>query len=329
MTALLKLAAVALLVVALPLVVKSDTVMTIVIFSFLLGMLAVSFNLIFGFTGQLSMFHAAAFGIGAYATHLAMTFLHVTFWEGMVVASLFVGAISVVVGAICFRFRLREFYFAVVTLAFSEVARLVVLNWNSVTNGTLGITLQAKPTLWLPGQGVIKIEGTLMWYYLSAIALAFTVLVAWRLVHSWMGRCFAAIRLNDELGDVLGINVFRYKLAVFTIANMIAACTGGLYVFYLGFIEPGFLSIDQSLAVVAMVLLGGRGAVAAPIIGALVLTALPHLIHFGAEVRSIVYGSILILTILVMPQGIYGAVAGAMRRTPAPSRLPSITAAGR
>ena len=205
-----------------------------------------------------------------------------------------------------------------VTLAFSEVARLVVLNWNSVTNGTLGITLQAKPTLWLPGQGVIKIEGTLMWYYLSAIALAFTVLVAWRLVHSWMGRCFAAIRLNDELGDVLGINVFRYKLAVFTIANMIAACTGGLYVFYLGFIEPGFLSIDQSLAVVAMVLLGGRGAVAAPIIGALVLTALPHLIHFGAEVRSIVYGSILILTILVMPQGIYGAVAGAMRRTPAP-----------
>jgi branched-chain amino acid transport system permease protein len=113
---------------------------------------------------------------------------------------------------------------------------------------------------------------------------------------------------------VLGINVFRYKLAVFVIANVIAACTGGLYAFYLGFIEPGFLSIDQSLAIVAMVLLGGRGAVAAPVIGAFVLTSLPHLIHFGAEMRSIVYGGILILTILLMQQGIYGAFARLLRR---------------
>ena len=317
MNAALKLALTLVVVLALPLVVRSDTVLTIVIFSFLLGMLAVSFNLIFGFTGQLSMFHAAAFGIGAYATHLAMAFWQLSFWEGMVIAALLVGALSIVVGAICFRFRLREFYFAVVTLAFSEVARLVVLNWNSVTNGSLGITLQAKPTLWLPGQGVVKVDGTLMWYYLAATALGITLVVSWRIVHSWMGRCFAAIRLNDELGDTLGINVFRYKLAVFAIANVIAACTGGLYVFYLGFIEPGFLSIEQSLAIVAMVLLGGRASVAAPVIGAFVLTALPHLIHFGAEVRSIVYGAILILTILVMPQGVYGALANLLRR-PAP-----------
>ena len=316
MKRLLLIAVAALVVLALPLAVRSDTALTIIIFSFLLGMLAVSFNLIFGFTGQLSMFHAAAFGIGAYATHLAMSLVGFTFWEGMVLAAVLVGAISVVVGAICFRFRLREFYFAVVTLAFSEVVRLIVLNWNDVTNGTLGINLQVKPTLWLPGQGIVRIEGTLMWYYVSAFALTLTILVAWRLVHSWMGRCFAAIRLNDELGDVLGINVFRYKLAVFVIANVIAACTGGLYAFYLGFIEPGFLSIDQSLAIVAMVLLGGRGAVAAPVIGAFVLTALPHMIHFGAEVRSIVYGSILIVTILLMPQGIYGTVSGLLRRPP-------------
>ncbi len=310
----LKVLAATAIVVALPLFVHSDVVLTIISFSFLLGMLAVSFNLIFGFTGQLSMFHAAAFGIGAYATHLAMAHWHVSYWEGMAFAAVLVGAMSVIVGAICFRFRLREFYFAVVTLAFSEVVRLVVNNWNSVTNGTLGITLQAKPTLWVPGMGVAKVQGTLMWYYLSAVALALTLLVAWRLVHSWMGRCFAAIRLNDELGDTLGINVFRYKLAVFVIANVIAACTGGLYTFYLGFIEPGFLSIDQSLAIVAMCLLGGRSTVAAPVIGAIVLTALPHLIHFGAEVRSIVYGAILILTILLMPQGIYGAVAGLFKR---------------
>ena len=309
-----RLLSVAALFALLPALVKSDFILTILVFSFLLGMLAVSFNLIFGFTGQLSMFHAAAFGISAYATHLAMARLGLSYWSGMLLASALVLVLSVIVGTLCFRFRLKEFYFAVVTLAFSEMARLVVLNWNDVTNGTLGIILQDKPTLWLPALGVVRLEGTLMWYYVSLAALALTVILCLRLVNSWMGRCFAAIRLNDELGDTLGINVFRYKLAAFAAGNVIAAVTGSLYAFYLGSIEPGFLSIDQSLAIVAMVLLGGRGAVAAPVIGALVLTALPHLIHFSAEVRSIVYGSILILTILLMPQGIYGTLAALGRR---------------
>jgi branched-chain amino acid transport system permease protein len=309
-----RLAIAAFALALLPLTVKSDFVLTILVFSFLLGMLAVSFNLIFGYTGQLSMFHAAAFGISAYATHLSMSRWGTSFWTGMLLAAALVLVLSVIVGTICFRFRLKEFYFAVVTLAFSEMARLVVLNWNSVTNGSLGIILQEKPNLWLPGQGLVRLEGTLMWYYVSLVALALTVMVCLRLVNSWMGRSFAAIRLNDELGDTLGINVFRYKLAAFAVGNIIAAITGGLYAFYLGSIEPGFLSIDQSLAIVTMVLLGGRGAVAAPVLGALVLTALPHLIHLGAELRSIVYGAILILTILLMPQGIYGTLASLGRR---------------
>ena len=95
--------------------------------------------------------------------------------------------------------------------------------------------------------------------------------------------------------------------------NFIAAIAGSLYAFYLGSIEPGFLSIDQSLGIVAMVLLGGRSSVAAPVAGAILLTALPHVIHFSAEVRSMVYGAILILTILAMPQGIYGTASRLMR----------------
>lgn len=309
-----RLALAALAFALLPLFVTSDFTLTILVFSFLLGMLAVSFNLIFGYTGQLSMFHAAAFGISAYATHLSMVHWGTSFWGGMLVGASLVLVLSLIVGAICFRFRLKEFYFAVVTLAFSEMARLVVLNWNSVTNGTLGIILQDKPTLWLPGSGLVKLEGTFMWYYVSLVALVLTVIVCWRLVNSWMGRSFSAIRLNDELGDTLGINVFRYKLAAFAVGNIIAAFTGSLYAFFLGSIDPGFLSIDHSLAIVTMVLLGGRGAVAAPIIGALVLTALPHMIHLGAEMRSIVYGAILIFTILLMPQGIYGTIALWTRR---------------
>jgi branched-chain amino acid transport system permease protein len=291
-----------------PLVLHNEVALTILVFTFILGMLAVSFNLIFGYTGQLSMFHAAAFGIGAYATELSMTHLAVSFWIGAAIAVIIVSLISLCVGTVCFRFRLREFYFAIVTLACSEIVRLIILNWSSFTNGSLGINLTETPTLWLPGRGIVPVVGTQMWYYLALIALVITVWVCTRVVHSWMGRCFAAIRLNDELADTLGINVFRYKLVSFLIGNAGAAVAGALYAFYLSYIEPNYLSIEQSLAIIAMVLLGGRQPMAGPILGAFVLTALPHVIEFSAELRVLIYGLILIVTILLLPSGIMGVV---------------------
>jgi branched-chain amino acid transport system permease protein len=293
---------------AVPLVLHNEVALTILVFTFILGMLAVSFNLIFGYTGQLSMFHAAAFGIGAYATELSMAHLAVSFWIGVVIAVFIVSAISLSVGTVCFRFRLKEFYFAIVTLACSEIVRLIILNWSSFTNGSLGINLTETPTLWLPGHGVVPVVGTRMWYYLALTALIIMVWVCTRVVHSWMGRCFAAIRLNDELADTLGINVFRYKLVSFLIGNAGAAVAGALYAFYLSYIEPNYLSIEQSLAIIAMVLLGGRQPLAGPILGAFVLTALPHVIEFSAELRILTYGLILIFTILLLPSGIMGAV---------------------
>jgi branched-chain amino acid transport system permease protein len=293
---------------ALPLVVHNEVVLTVLVFTFILGVLAVSFNLIFGYTGQLSMFHAAAFGIGAYATELSMVNLGVSFWTGSLIALVIVSAISLFVGTVCFRFRLKEFYFAIVTLACSEIVRLVILNWSSLTNGSLGINLTETPMLWLPGRGIVPVVGTRMWYYLTLAALIMMVSICTRVVHSWMGRCFAAIRLNDELADTLGINVFRYKLLSFLIGNAGAAIAGALYAFYLSYIEPNYLSIEQSLAIIAMVLLGGRQPVAGPILGAFVLTALPHVIEFSAELRIFVYGLILIFTILLMPSGIMGVV---------------------
>jgi branched-chain amino acid transport system permease protein len=293
---------------AVPFVLHSEVALTVLVFTFILAILAVSFNLIFGYTGQLSMFHAAAFGIAAYATHLSMAHLGLSFWTGTAFAILVVTAISLVVGTICFRFRLKEFYFAIVTLAFSEIARLVILNWSSLTNGSLGINLTTKPSLWLPGSGVVPVEGTRMWYYVALVALIATVFVCSRVVHSWMGRCFAAIRLNDELADTLGIDVFRYKLVSFLVGNAGAALAGALYAFYLSYIEPNYLSIEQSLAIIAMVLLGGREPVSGPILGAFVLTALPHVIPLSAELRVFVYGFILIITILLMPRGVLGIV---------------------
>ena len=305
-SAALKLIA-SLALLALPFLVQSDFILTMFVFTFILGMLAVSFNLIFGYTGQLSMFHAAAFGMSAYITHISMTELGVSFWAGVLISAGLTLVVSTMIGAICFRYKLKEFYFAIVTLAFAEISRLIVLNWTSVTNGSLGIALSEKPMLWLPFREAIPVQGPRMWYFVSLAGVALTVLVCSRVVNSWMGRCFQAIRLNDELASTLGINVFRYKLLSFAIGNVIAAVSGALYAYYIGFVEPDYISIGQSLAIISMVLLGGRDSIIGPVIGAFVLTALPHIIHFSAEVRVMVYGLILIFTILLMPGGIVGA----------------------
>ena len=300
---------------ALPLAIRSDFVLTIFIYTFLSGILAVTFDLIFGFTGQLSMFHPAVFGLSAYVTHLLVLHARLPFWLATLPAAAAAVALAIVVGSICFKFRLKTFYFAVVTLAFAEMLRLIIVNWNSVTNGTLGLVVSGKPTIWWPGTGLVAIRGPVAWYYLTLAALGATVLICARVLASWMGRAFGAIRLNEDLARTLGINVFRYKLVSFAIGNALASFAGGLYGYYTGYIDPGYLSINQSMEVLAMVLLGGQGTLTGPVVGSFVLTALPHVIDLRAEARAILYGAILIFTILVMPRGVVGTLrAWRMRR---------------
>lgn len=296
-----------LLALVAPLAVHSDSVLAIAIYGFMAAALAVSFNLIFGFTGQLSMFHAASFGVSAYIVTILVTTYGWNFWVAIIPALIVVSLLSLIVGTICFRFKLKEFYFAVVTMGFSEVLRLITLNWNSVTNGSLGITVMAKPTIWTPS-GSFAVSSGVAWYYLTLVLLVFIYFICQRVLSSWIGRCLAAIRLNDQLGETLGIDVFKYKLLSFTVGSALAGLVGAFYGFYSGFVEPHYLSITLGLDIVAMVLLGGVNSLIGPVIGALVLTALPHVIELGAELRIALYGSILIFVILVMPKGIVGLI---------------------
>jgi branched-chain amino acid transport system permease protein len=293
---------------ALPLFVRSDFLLTIFIFTFIYGILAVTFDLIFGFTGQLSMFHPAVFGVSAYMTHLLVVNAGLPFWLATLPSAAAAVVLAIAVGSICFKFRLKTFYFAVVTLAFAEMIRLVVMNWNSVTNGTLGLVVAGRPTIYWPGSGIVPVKGPIPWYYVTLVCLSIITLICARVLRSWMGRCFGAIRLNEDLARTLGVNVYRYKLLSFALGNALASFAGGLYGYYTGYIDPGYLGINQSMELLAMVLLGGQGTLTGPIVGSLVLTGLPHAIDLRAEVRAILYGAILIFTILVMPRGIVGTL---------------------
>lgn len=298
----------------LPLVVKANFILTIFIFAFILGILAVGLNVIFGYAGQLSMFQGASFGLGAYATYLVSTQLGLSFWLALVVSGVFVVLISLIVGAICFRSGVRAFYFALITLAFAELARLIVLNWSDVTKGAQGLMVLDPISISLPGYQKILIDDSLSWYYLSLVVLTIGLLLCAALMRSSVGRSLSAIRLNEDLAQTLGINTFRYKLFSFVVADLYAVVAGSLYGFYSTFIDPSYLSLTQSLDTLTMLLLGGVGTLFGPILGALLLTGLPHTISIPAEARLMLIGAILIFVILVMPKGIAGSVQGLFRR---------------
>ena len=277
--------------------------------------LAVAYNLIFGMTGQLSLFQAASFGLSAYASVLFVTRLQWNFWIALIAAILLVAFVSAIVGAVCFRFKLREFYFAIVTMALSEVLRIGIQNWYDLTNGTLGISFVQKPQIWTP-EGIISVAKPSSWYLISLATLATVVILCSRIETSWIGRACSAIRLNEALAESIGINTFSYKLCNFVVASSLAALVGAFYAFFTGFVEPSYLSVTQSLDIISMVLLGGVNSVAGSIVGAFIFTSLPHIIELAAEVRVILYGLILILVILVLPQGLwslFGRVRDAAR----------------
>lgn len=296
----LELAALLALLV-LPLFVQSDSARTICIYAMLMSALAVSYNLIFGATGQLSMFHSAAFGVAAYVTAVLTMKFGWGFWATLLPAVGLAVGLAALVGVLCFGFKLREFYFTIVTMAMAELLRLLVLNWNSVTEGAMGMTTVITPRI-----GAFEIGGSLRWYYVVLALLGLTLLVCRQLLKAWAGRCFEAIRLNDGLAESLGVNVFAYKMLSFVVASALAALTGCFYAAYSGFVEPRYLAIPNSLDIVAMVLLGGVGGFWGPVIGAFVLTLLPHVIELSAELRVMMYGAILIAVILAMPRGIVG-----------------------
>ena len=307
---------------ALPLFVRSDFLLTIFIFTFIYGILAVTFDLIFGFTGQLSMFHPAVFGVSAYMTYLLASQYKLPFWVATVPSALTAVVLAVVVGSICFKFRLKTFYFAVVTLAFAEMIRLVVMNWNSLTNGTLGLVVSGKPTIYWPGSGVVAIRGPIAWYYLTLACLSVTVLICARCLRAWMGRCFGAIRLNEDLARTLGINVFRYKLLAFAISSFYAGVTGVLYTYYLGIANYEQFQIGVSIDYLAMIIIGGLGSVLGSVLGAIFVTLLPIGIRYAMEafgglffapqtvlnlipnLRLMMFGALIIFFLIVEPEGL-------------------------
>lgn len=271
---------------------------------------ALSMGLVLGYIGEINFAQAGFVALSAYASSLLRLKLGFSFWAAAPLALLFVVALAALLGLITL--RLRGPFFALVTLGFGEIVRLVLINWQDLTNGPLGLRPIAAPE---PVLG-IHFDTKLSFYYLVLTALALSLAGLARLIRARTGRMLVAVREDEILAGFVGIAVLRHKVIGLCFSALIAGLGGLLIGPFLTVLSPGQFDLFASMDMVVMVVVGGIGTLAGPLVGAVFLVFAPELLSFAREFRPILMGGLLIVVTIFLPGGLVGLVRPALVRLP-------------
>ena len=296
------LAALALL--TLPFWLTSPYYVHVTIMAGIFTILALSLNLLLGYTGQLSLGHAAFFGIGAYTSALLALKLEWPFWIGLPAAALAAGLAGWAIGRLAL--KVRGAYFVLVTISFAGVISLVSVNWMELTNGPLGL-----PGVPAPELAGLSFRTKSAYYYLVLLAAAVAYLVCHRLVHSRLGRAFLALRENEALAESVGVDPVRTLVLAAVVSAALAGVAGSLYAHYTRFVSPEVFLFSYTVTMVIMVVAGGKGTLLGPVVGALLFTVLPEALReaMAWQWQMLAYGVLLVVLVYFMPRGIVPAVS--------------------
>jgi branched-chain amino acid transport system permease protein len=273
------------------------------------SILAMSLNLLLGYTGQLSLGHAAFFGIGAYASALLTLKLEWSPWLGLLAAILLPALAGFVIGRLAL--KLRGAYFVLLTISFAGVVSLVSVNWMALTQGPLGLPGIPPVELALPGLGAVSLRSKGAYYYLVLGAVVLAYGVCRRLVHSRLGRALVALRENEPLAESVGVDGTHYLVLATIVSAGMAGAGGGLYAHYTRFVSPEVFLFTYTVTMVIMVVAGGKGTLAGPVVGAVIFTVVPEVLRAFAswQWQMLLYGILLIATLFFMPRGIVPELA--------------------
>ena len=278
------------------------------ILALIVAMFAISVDLLWGYTGILTFGHAVFYGFGAYVVAKLTTEMAfpAVGYVGILAAVAIPGVAGLVIAGALFYRGIDEEYFTILTLAIAIMANQIAISWVDVTGGFNGIRGVPILELGIPGVATTPATGT-TFYYLAVVALLGTYLVSRRIVRSPFGTVLVGINSNEVKATSLGYDVTLYKTLVFGLSAAIAGFAGGMYATYSGFVSPPLLGFLLSTEVLIWVLVGGRGTLIGPIIGATFLTLLENMLS-GAFLQTwtLIIGIILILIVLIFPQGIVG-----------------------
>jgi branched-chain amino acid transport system permease protein len=306
------------LVGVLPLVVNHDYYQHLMILVLIWVIIGSSWNLLAGYTGQVSFGHAAFFGIGAYTAGILHTKLDLSPWWGMLLGGPSAVLLGLFIGYLCF--RLRGPYFALGTLAAGEILRLVANNWVDFTEGMVGIL-------------IIQSFGSKLPYFYLVFGIAVLCLGVISLVmHSKLGYYFVSIREDQDAAESLGINTTRYKNISLAISAFFTGTAGAFYLNYMGFIDPSVVFSLHNISIQAILvgILGGVATLWGPTVGALVMVGIQELFRtafFGlapkwvSQGHALAFGLLVVLTILYLSNGLvgdWGKIKGFFVKKPSP-----------
>jgi branched-chain amino acid transport system permease protein len=296
-------AAFAALLLTVPVWLASPYHLHVVIMAGIFTILALSLNLLLGYTGQLSLGHAAFFGIGAYTSALTSLSLEWSFWLALPAAVLATGLAGWAIGRLAL--KLRGAYFVLVTISFAGVISLVSVNWMELTNGPLGL-----PGVPAPALAGIELRTKDHYYYLVLGGAAASFLVCQRLVLSRLGRAFVALRENEPLAESVGVDPTRTLVLAAVVSAGMAGLAGSLYAHYTRFVSPEVFLFSYTVTMVVMVVAGGKGTLAGPVVGAVLFTALPEALReaMAWQWQMLAYGVLLVLLVFFLPRGIVPAL---------------------
>lgn len=259
------------------------------------ALFAVSLNLLLGYAGMVSFGQAAYFGIGAYACALLMKKASVVFPIAFVAAGVFGAVAALIIGFFCV--RLTKIYFAMLTLAFSQIVWAIVFKWNSLTGGDTGFIGIPFPQY---------LDSKVRFYYFTVAAVAFSLFVIRKIVNSPFGRILTTIRENPERTEFIGINVKLFQLVAFMISGFFSAIAGALFGIFNHSIFPDLLFWPASAEVLIMTILGGMYSFFGPVVGAAVLLYLRLQVTSYTQYWPLILGTILAVLLFFFPGGIVG-----------------------
>lgn len=262
-----------------------------------MSLLALSFNLLFGYMGQLSFGQAAFYGLGGYTVAILLTKFQFNFWLSIAAGIGLSAFIGLVVGFFCV--RLRGIYFAVLTLAFGQLMFFVVFKWHNFTGGDDGI------------QGVFPpeyLKSHTVYYYFILLVFLISAFILWRIVQSPFGQTLKAMRENTERTEFLGINISRYQLMAFVIAAAFAGLAGAIWVPFYRSVAPYYLMWIKSGEPVMAAILGGPFTFFGPILGMFIMTFFHAWVLGFTHFWPVIMGTLILIIIFLLPGGILGFV---------------------
>jgi len=288
----------------------------------LFGYLTYCWNILGGFAGQPSFGHALFMAVGAYTSTVLLLNFGLSPWLGMLAGGALAGLLGLFIGYLSFRYGIKGTYFGLVTVAFTEIGRVIALNVPAI-GGALGLYIPIQSTdFWQ-----LKFVDKTAYYY---VALGFLILAlavtAW-LQRSPVGHRLLAIRENEDAAQALGVDVLRYKLFATMLSAFLTALGGTLYAHYVTFIDPNtLLNLNMALEITIYSIVGGVGTLFGPLIGAVFLLPIADLMRIAlgqsyAGIHLVVYGAVLMAVILFVPEGLMGLIDRAWRRRAIPARL--------